>query len=851
LVAGNPECRRDVEMKTNVIILRSIEAIGFALILFLAAAIFALPSMAQTVDDFRRGEVLVEINPGASIEAINARFGTSTIQRIYGTNFYRLGTPKQKKEAKFRKKLAKDPDVISATLNPLITTPVNVFGRAVIGFPGDHPTTGQVKTRYLAQQLVGDLQALQLRAKGDGVLIAVIDTGIDRNHPDIKDHLWTDPGEIPGDHLDNDNDGLVDDVFGWNFFDSSEDTMEQRGNPQTSIAGHGTFIAGLIALIAPNAKIMPIRAFNADGVSDAFSVAQAIKYAVDHGARVINLSFGSTEDSPVMHDAVTYAHQRGVLMIAAVGNENKGDDVAPQFPAKWNLEVMGVAALDGNNRKAAFSNFGASVSVSATGVDLFSLYPEINSAPDYAMWSGTSFAAPLATATAALILEDNPHQDIRRTIEDSSVNIDAQNTGFEGKLGRGRVDPLAALQSLQSTGGSRGEIELLPTGVEPSAHGKAEATVSGSKQEFEIETEGTGPRGIYKIVVNDTVILDGTRLDDVNHYRAVASNFGNFKIEFSTSPSRDQLPLPAAISPVTSIKRVEVRDSQDRIIVANSFGASSPGGTPNQSVEKEANLAPTAVLPNAKGRARAESEPEREKLRVEGEKLASGGFYLIVVDGVSLGSFQAQSGFVAVEFTSDGSSGFVLPQALKPITRLQRVELRDPSGQIVLQGSFQAGGDDFGGDDSPGAETSFQGAIESLPSAGLIGTWRVAGHTVHVSSSSEIRQEKGQAVVGAQVEVRGSIQPDGSTNATRIEVLSSGGQSGGETSFKGTIQSMPSSGFVGDWRVAGVTVHVSSSTEIRQDKGSAVVGAEVEVKGITQSDGSVNASRVEVQSGGG
>lgn len=837
-------------MKTNVII-RSTFKTGFALILFLSTALFALPSMAQTVDDFRRGEVLVEINPGASIDAVNARYGTSTIQRIYGTNFYRLGTPKQKKEAKFRKKLAKDSDVLSATLNPVITTPVNVFGRAVIGFPGDHPTTGQVKSRYLAQQLVGDLQALQLRAKGDGVLVAVIDTGIDRNHPDIKDHLWTDPGEIPDDHLDNDNDGLVDDVFGWNFLDSSEDTMEQRGNSQTSIAGHGTFIAGLIALIAPNARIMPIRAFSADGVSDAFSVAQGIKYAVDHGARVINLSFGSTEDSPVMHDAVTYAHQRGVLMIAAMGNENKGDDVAPQFPAKWNLEVMGVAALDGNNHKAVFSNFGASVSVSATGVDLFSLYPELNNVPDYAMWSGTSFAAPLATATAALILEDNPHQDIRRTIEDTASNIDAQNTGFSGKLGRGRIDPLAALQSLQSTGGSRGEIELLPTGLEASAHGKAEATVSGSKQEFEIEAEGTGPRGVYKIVINGTVILDGSRLDDVNHDRAVSSNFGNFKIEFSPSPSHDQLPLPAAINPVTSIKRVEIRDSQDRVILANTFGAPSPGGTPNQSVEKEANLAPTAVLPEAKGRARAESEPEREKLRVEGEKLASGLFYLIVVDGLSLGSFQAQSGFVAVEFTSDGSTGFVLPQTLRPITKLQRVELRDQAGQIVLQGSFQAGGDDFGGDDSGGGETSFQGAIESLPSGGVIGDWRVAGHTVHVSGSTEIRQEKGQAVVGAQVEVRGLLQPDGSTNATRVEVLSAGGESGGETSFTGTIQSMPSGGFVGDWRVAGVTVHVSSSTEIRQDKGSAAVGAQVEVKGTAQPDGSHNASRIEVLSDSG
>src|SRR5205085_10741104 len=193
-------------------------------------------------------------------------------------------------------------------------------------------------------------------------------------------------------------------VYGWDFFDNGNDTMEQPASAQTTVAGHGTFIAGLITLIAPDVKIMPVRAVSREGLSDAFRIAQAIKYAVDHGAKIINLSFGTPEDSQVMHDAVTYAQNRGVLMIAAVGNENKGNDAAPQFPSNWNIEVMGVAALDANNRKADFSNFGTNVSVSALGVNLVSAYPETNNTPDYAMWSGTSFAAPLATAEAALLL---------------------------------------------------------------------------------------------------------------------------------------------------------------------------------------------------------------------------------------------------------------------------------------------------------------------------------------------------------------------------------------------------------------------------------------------------------------
>jgi hypothetical protein len=764
-------------MKRNQPLLSGLsKAISIALVLFVATAAFSRRAQAQEgVADFRRGEVLVEIKPGASIDAINQRYRTSTLQRIYGTNFYRLLTPKQKKEAKFRKKLAKDADVLSAVLNPVITTPINVFGRAVIGFPGDHPATGQLRESYLGQQIVGDLAAIQQRSRGAGVIVAVIDTGIDRDHPDIKDHLWTDPGEIPYDDLDNDNDGLVDDVFGWNFFDSTKDTREQRAGAQT-IAGHGTFIAGLIALIAPDARIMPIRAFSPDGLSDSFSVAQGIKYAVDHGATVINLSFGSTEDTPVMHDAVAYAHQRGVLLVAAVGNEDKGNDIAPQFPANWSAEVMSIAALDENNRKAGFSNYGTQVSVSAPGVNLISLFPQINNTPDYATWSGTSFAAPLASAEAALLLENNPRRNARDVIENTAVSIDSSNPGLAGKLGKGRIDPLQALQSSDQVTANHAEISLLPTSVEPAAIGEAEVEVAGLLHKFEIEVGQLMPRAVYKIVVDGNVIIDGTNATDPYRDRATTSNFGAFEIEFKNTPSSNDLPLPSVLYPVTGIRKVEVLDAQDRVVLSNTFGAPVPGGG-GQSVEKEATLSPTGVIPQANGKARAEVEAEREELRVQGENLESGVSYTIFVDGVNLGSFIAQYGFLKVEFTSDGSSGLILPAAARPVISLQTVELRDAAGQTVLQGTFQAGGDDFGGgggggaDDGGGAgETRFEGTIESVPGAGLFGDWIISGRTVHVSQSTEIRQDKGPAVVGAQVEVRGMTQPDGSVNAYRIEV---------------------------------------------------------------------------------
>jgi hypothetical protein len=131
-------------MKRNGLFARFLKGASIVLMVFVVSALLETQLLAQSgIEDFRPGEVLVEIRPGASIDAINERFGTSTIQRIYGTNVYRLLTPKRKKEAKFRKRLANDPDVLNASLNPVIATPINVFGRAVIGFPGDHPTSGK------------------------------------------------------------------------------------------------------------------------------------------------------------------------------------------------------------------------------------------------------------------------------------------------------------------------------------------------------------------------------------------------------------------------------------------------------------------------------------------------------------------------------------------------------------------------------------------------------------------------------------------------------------------------------------------------------------------------------------
>jgi hypothetical protein len=179
-------------------------------------------------------------------------------------------------------------------------------------------------------------------------------------------------------------------------------------------------------------------------------------------------------------------------------------------------------------------------------------------------------------------------------------------------------------------------------------------------------------------------------------------------------------------------------------------------------------LFPTAGLPQAGGSARVEVEPTGEELRVEGQRLVSGTVYQIVVDTLPIGSATAQSGYLKVKFTSDGSSGALLPPALRPANNINRVELRDPAGQIVLQGVFRTGGADVGGADAGLLE--FRGRVEALPSTGFVGNWRVGGVVIHVGSTTSISQEFGDVALGVLVEVEGIQQADLSITAREIEV---------------------------------------------------------------------------------
>ena len=291
-------------------------------------------------------------------------------------------------------------------------------------------------------------EAWDLTTGSAGVTVAVVDTGVDYTHSDLAGNIWTNPGEIPGDGLDNDGDGRVDDVHGWNFaggLNPDDDPMDTNG--------HGTHVAGTIGAVGNNTvgvtgvnwdvSVMPLRA--GDETLTDFDVAQAFDFACAHGAKVINGSFRSYEYSQTILDAINRCP--GALFVFAAGNEANNNDVNPAYPC-GNLadNILCVAATASNDTLAGFSNWGAtSVDVAAPGQSIYSTYYSDSPPTPYATLQGTSMATPHVAGAAALVLAYRPSLtpvELKRSLTNSVDTV----ASLQGKVAfAGRVNVFRAL----------------------------------------------------------------------------------------------------------------------------------------------------------------------------------------------------------------------------------------------------------------------------------------------------------------------------------------------------------------------------------------------------------------------
>lgn len=273
---------------------------------------------------------------------------------------------------------------------------------------------------------------------GSDVLVGVIDTGVDYNHPDLADNIWTNSGETAGDGIDNDGNGFIDDIHGYDFVNNDGDPFDDNG--------HGTHVAGTIAATGNNntgvtgvswsAQIMGLKFLNASGFGSTFAAIQAVDYATMMGVKLTNNSWGGGGYSQALYDAIASAGDANQLFIAAAGNNyGKDNDVNPSYPASYNLDnIIAVTSTDHHDQLSNFSNIGrTSVDLSAPGSAIYSTLPN-NS---YGTLSGTSMATPHVSGAASLIWSQFP---------DMTAD-EVKNRIFKS------VDPLAALNGKTATGG--------------------------------------------------------------------------------------------------------------------------------------------------------------------------------------------------------------------------------------------------------------------------------------------------------------------------------------------------------------------------------------------------------------
>jgi Subtilisin-like serine proteases len=293
-----------------------------------------------------------------------------------------------------------------------IAEPVYKYYTSEESVPSAEYNKGMEKQWYLKDQKLESVWGNEKygNTAGEGVVVAVIDTGVDYNHEDLQDNIWTNSAEVSGQKgTDDDNNGYVDDVHGINLIDPNETPMDDHG--------HGTHVAGIIAMennnvggvgIAYKSKIMPIKAGGSDGTLNSTDIAKAIVYAYKNGADVINMSFGSYAHSALIENALQDAFNSCVL-VAAAGNDGIPTADCPlggqnMYPASY-FYVIGVMAYDEANKFASFSNWdyapnaNAEYEVVAPGVSIYSTLPNGR----YASWNGTSMAAPMVSAEAAIL----------------------------------------------------------------------------------------------------------------------------------------------------------------------------------------------------------------------------------------------------------------------------------------------------------------------------------------------------------------------------------------------------------------------------------------------------------------
>jgi subtilisin family serine protease len=496
--------------------------------------------------------------------------------------------------------------------------------------------TGQVVS-FVAGVAGDDIAAPEAWATTTGssnVVVAVIDTGIDYNHPDLAANIWVNPGEncagCRNNGIDDDHNGYVDDWRGWDFLNHDNNPLDDNG--------HGTHVAGTIGAVGNNGigvtgvdwtvSLMPLKFIGADGTGTLADAVSAILYASNSGARIMNASWGTSDFSQALLDAIRVADGAGSLFVAAAGNNFSDTDAHPNYPSSYEVpNVISVAATDNRDQRAWFSNYGArSVDLAAPGVGIYSTWPGAS----YQSLDGTSMAAPYVSGAAALVDAAFPS---------------ATAVGTKALLLR-TVDPVASLNGRATTGGRLDARNAVGCTVDPELWVEAPqgtvAAYAGDTIQLSVLAAACGnPAGVtVSGTANGLPIALSARGDGLYTGTYTADTVGSFSIVVSTAAggASDTTTISGTVSPTYSI---------------------APGGAP---------LTVTTTVPGQNARLTFNANAgQRISLALSSGTMSQQKLSLLAPDGTAL-----------VSPTTIGNSGFIDVKTLN--TTGSYTILVDPTG---------------------------------------------------------------------------------------------------------------------------------------------------------------------------
>jgi hypothetical protein len=425
----------------------------FRAILAVCGFLFALSAHAQ---EYVPGEIIVKLKSNAGSPESYAFLGKAhsdkemSLKDSWGKmGLYHFALKKGQTVEQAVAELRQDPEVLYAEPNYILGKADDTGMHQIFSAEEIQAAAVQAQSNYMATGAPIGVQSVWTSntVPASRPIVAVIDTGLDIDHYVFQDTnaVWTNTAEIPGNGIDDDGNGYVDDVHGWNFVSNNGTMLDDDG--------HGTHVSGIILSVDQNIyvtplkqakiQIMPLKFLNGNGVGTTSDAIRAVYYAVNNGARVLNNSWGGSSYSAALHEAVAYTYSKGAIFVAAAGNAGSNNDSTPMYPASYDVpNVLAVAATTDYDYLASFSNYGiGSVDLGSPGVYILSTVPN----DTFGTSSGTSMAAPFVSGTAIQMKVESPNM-LGYQIRSILLNQFSSVSQLQGKVATaGRLNTSASV----------------------------------------------------------------------------------------------------------------------------------------------------------------------------------------------------------------------------------------------------------------------------------------------------------------------------------------------------------------------------------------------------------------------